>query len=167
MDEARKWFPISLLLVMMIYTGSKALQFLSISVYTIFKNVTIIMIAYGEVLWFGGTVSGMALFSFGLIVLSAVVAAWADIQQAIQSYGSSTEAAESLATLNAGYIWMLANCFATATYILGMRKRIKITNFKDFDTMFYNNLLTIPILLVCSALFEDWSTTNVELNLYA
>ena len=58
-DEARKWFPISLLLISMIYTGSKAIQFLSIPVYTIFKNLTIILIAYGEVLWFGGSVSPM------------------------------------------------------------------------------------------------------------
>ncbi|KAK5009348.1 GDP-mannose transporter, partial [Elasticomyces elasticus] len=54
-DEAKKWFPISVLLIGMIYTSTKALQFLSIPVYTIFKNLTIILIAYGEVLWFGGS----------------------------------------------------------------------------------------------------------------
>jgi len=30
--------------------------------------------------------------------------------------------------------------------------------------MYYNNLLSIPILLVFSILFEDWSSTNVALN---
>ncbi|KAI9661904.1 MAG: GDP-mannose transporter into the lumen of the Golgi [Bathelium mastoideum] len=181
-DEAKKWFPISVLLIGMIYTGTKALQFLSIPVYTIFKNLTIILIAYGEVLWFGGSVSSMALFSFGLMVLSSVIAAWADIQHALQeSYGGSlglghaTEAANvgsagdaaaaaKISTLNAGYIWMLVNCLCTATYILSMRKRIKLTNFKDFDTMFYNNLLSIPILLACSLLLESWTSTNLNLN---
>ena len=134
-DEARKWFPISLLLISMIYTGSKAIQFLSVPVYTIFKNLTIILIAYGEVLWFGGSVSRMTLFSFGLMVLSSIVAAWADINAAISSYGhSSSEAATALSTLNAGYIWMLVNCLSSAAYVLGMRKRIKLTNFKDFDS---------------------------------
>jgi GDP-mannose transporter len=52
----------------MIYTGSKALQFLRIPIYTIFKNLTIILIAYGEVLWFGGNVTHMMLISFGLMV---------------------------------------------------------------------------------------------------
>jgi len=164
-DEARKWFPISLLLIGMIYTGAKALQFLSIPVYTIFKNLTIILIAYGEVLWFGGSVTGMTLFSFGLMVLSSVIAAWADIQHALVNYGhSSTETSAQIATLNAGYIWMLFNCFCSATYVLGMRKRIKLTNFKDFDTMFYNNLLSIPILLICSLFIEDWSSANVARN---
>jgi hypothetical protein len=128
-------FPISLLLIGMIYTSTKALQFLSIPVYTIFKNLTIILIAYGEVLWFGGSVTGIALFSFGLMVLSSVIAAWADIQHALVSHGSqSHEATAKISTLNAGYIWMLINCLCTASYVLGMRKRIKLTNFKDFDS---------------------------------
>ena len=154
----------------MIYTSTKALQFLTIPVYTIFKNLTIILIAYGEVLWFGGSVTNMALFSFGLMVLSSVVAAWADIQAAIDSVGGgklglqNAEASAKISTLNAGYVWMLLNCFCSATYVLGMRKRIKLTNFKDFDTMFYNNLLSIPILLICSLGVESWSTTNLNLN---
>ncbi|KAI6796080.1 GDP-mannose transporter [Hortaea werneckii] len=166
-DEARKWFPISVLLIGMIYTSTKALQFLSIPVYTIFKNLTIILIAYGEVLWFGGSVTSMALLSFGLMVLSSVIAAWADIQHALTSYGgdaSSGEAAEKISTLNAGYVWMMLNCFCSASYVLGMRKRIKLTNFKDFDTMYYNNLLSIPILAICSLFLEDWSSANINTN---
>lgn len=67
-EEARKWLPIAGSLVAMIYTGSKALQFLRIPIYTIFKNLTIILIAYGEVLWFGGNVTRMMLVSFSLMV---------------------------------------------------------------------------------------------------
>ncbi len=61
MKEAKMWFPISVMLVGVIYTGSKSLvrysrieteeclrwvlqQYLSIPVYTIFKNLTIILI---------------------------------------------------------------------------------------------------------------------------
>lgn len=177
-------FPVSLLLIGMIYTSTKALQFLSIPVYTIFKNLTIILIAYGEVLWFGGSVTGMALFSFGLMVLSSLIAAWADIQHVLQSYGHSEgEASAKVSTLNAGYMWMLVNCLCSAAYVLGMRKRIKLTNFKDFDSkshvcfqtqdtrklitllaMFYNNVLSIPILLAASLLAENWSSANIEIN---
>lgn len=132
-------FPISLLLVGMIYTSTKALQFLSVPVYTIFKNLTIIVIAYGEVLWFGGSVTASALFSFGLMVLSSVIAAWADIQHAVQGYGSSgsikdIDSSVKLSTLNAGYAWMGLNVFCTAAYVLGMRKVIKKMQFKDWDS---------------------------------
>lgn len=119
----------------MIYTSTKALQFLSVPVYTIFKNLTIIVIAYGEVLWFGGSVTKSALFSFGLMVLSSVVAAWADIQHAIYGGGAQDAgSAEALSTLNAGYAWMGLNVFCTAAYVLGMRKVIKKINFKDWDS---------------------------------
>jgi len=127
-------FPISLLLVGMIYTGGKALQFLSVPVYTIFKNLTIIVIAYGEVLWFGGSVTPMTLLSFGLMVLSSVIAAWADIQAVVDGVSHSHEASAALSTLNAGYAWMGMNVFCTASYVLGMRKIIKKMNFKDYDS---------------------------------
>lgn len=63
-----------------------AQQYLSIPVYTIFKNLTIILIvsmlrlasisgiafipaqAYGEVIWFGGRVTGLTFVSFILMV---------------------------------------------------------------------------------------------------
>ncbi|KAI0480792.1 UDP-galactose transporter [Xylariaceae sp. FL0804] len=159
-NKGRRWFPVSLLLVAMIYTSTKSLQFLSVPVYTIFKNLTTIVIAYGEVLWFGGNVTPLALLSFGLMVLSSVVAAWADTRSASQT----AEAAEALATLNAGYAWMGLNVFCTASYLLCMRKFIKNMNFKDWDTMFYNNLLTIPVLVVCSLIVEDWSSENLAKN---
>ncbi|KAK8003191.1 sodium/hydrogen exchanger family protein [Apiospora arundinis] len=158
--KGKRWFPISLLLVGMIYTSIKSLQYLSVPVYTIFKNLTIIVIAYGEVLWFGGSVTPLALLSFGLMVLSSVIAAWADTAHASQT----AEAAEALATLNAGYAWMGLNVFCTASYVLGMRKVIKSMNFKDWDTMFYNNLLTIPVLIVASLVAEDWSSANFAKN---
>lgn len=89
-------------------------------------------------MWFGGNVTGSALFSFGLMVLSSVVAAWADIQHAL--YGSaevqSVEAAAAISTLNAGYAWMGMNVFCTAAYVLSMRKVIKKMNFKDWDSEF-------------------------------
>jgi len=100
------------------------------------------------------------------MVLSSVVAAWADIQHAL--YGNSgtesVEAAIALSTLNAGYAWMGMNVFCTAAYVLSMRKVIKKMNFKDWDTMFYNNLLTIPVLFACSFIFENWTNDNIQKN---
>ncbi|ODQ82815.1 hypothetical protein BABINDRAFT_31545 [Babjeviella inositovora NRRL Y-12698] len=150
--DAKQWSPIAFMLVVMIYTSSKALQSLSIPVYTIFKNLTIILIAYGEVIWFGGQVTSMALSSFLLMVLSSFIACYGD-NKATSDLG-----------LGIGYIWMFANCISSAGFVLVMRKRIKLTNFKDFDTMYYNNLLSIPMLLISSFVLEDWSYDNLRLN---
>ncbi|CAG8612754.1 1531_t:CDS:2, partial [Diversispora eburnea] len=68
-------------------------------------------------------------------------------------------------TLDVGYLWMGLNCFSSAAFVLIMRKRIRSTGFKDFDTVYYNNLLSIPLLLVMSFIVEDWSSSNFEKNL--
>jgi GDP-mannose transporter len=126
--------PVSILFVGMLYTGTKSLKYLSVPVYTIFKNLTIIVIAYGEVLWFGGRVTSLALLSFGLMVLSSVVAAWADIQSAVQGFGQAGDSTAAITTLNAGYTWMALNVFCTAARLLSMNKVIKQTNFSDWDS---------------------------------
>ncbi|GJC84212.1 GDP-mannose transporter [Colletotrichum liriopes] len=162
--KAKKCLPVSVFFVGMIYTSTKSLQFLSVPVYTIFKNLTIVVIAYGEVLWFGGNVTPLLLLSFGFMVLSSVVAAWADIQAALNGVGHSVEAAAAISTLNAGYAWMGLNVFCTAAYVLGTRKFITSLNFKDWDTMFYNNVLSLPIIIFCSLVTEDWSSANLVKN---
>ncbi|KAI0924050.1 GDP-mannose transporter into the lumen of the Golgi [Taiwanofungus camphoratus] len=170
--DAKLWFPISFLLVSVIYTGSKSLQYLSIPVYTIFKNLTIILIAYGEVIWFGGRVTGLTLVSFIFMVLSSVIAAWADISEALtagdpvvaEGLGALATVKGVVSNMNVGYFWMLVNCATSAAYVLSMRSRIKATGFSDWDTMFYNNLLSIPVLAIFSVLFENWGSENLNHN---
>jgi len=170
LQDAKQWFPISFLLVSVIYTGSKSLQYLSIPVYTIFKNLTIILIAYGEVLWFGGRVTGLTLVSFFFMVLSSVIAAMADMSTSGDLDGPTSvlidlpQVTSAMKNLDVGYIWMMFNCATSAAYVLAMRKRIKSTGFSDWDSMFYNNLLSIPVLAAFSIIVEDWGSENLGRN---
>lgn len=127
----------------MTYTSAKALQYLSVPIYTIFKNLTIIVIAYGEVLLFRSLVTRTALFSFGLMVLSSIVAAWADISHAAKmTYdrglmpGIVEDGAGKgrIEMLNVGYAWMGLNVLCSAGYVLGMRRVIKNMGFRDWDS---------------------------------
>lgn len=184
-QDIKKWLPINFLLVAMIYTGSKSLQFLPVPIYTIFKNLTIILIAYGEVLFFGGRVTTLELGAFMLMVLSSVVATVGDnqakhelgkrlVEKAAANVASTANAgvastaaaaaASVSSSINIGYFWMLGNCVSSALFVLVMRMRIKLTNFKDFDTMFYNNAVALPILLISSFVLEDWSSENIATN---
>ena len=119
----------------MLYTGNMSLKYLTVPVYTIFKNLTIIVIAYGEVLWFNGRVTSLALFSFGLMVMSSVVAALADIQSAIEGSGHTGTTSTAMSGLNAGYMWMAFNVICTAARLLVMKRVIKQTN--DWDCAFF------------------------------
>lgn len=166
------------MLVAQIYTGAKALQYLSVPVFTIFKNLTIIAIAYGEVLLYGGRVLPPILFSFGLMVFSSIVAAWADIKAASDPGLHSSDASN----LNLGYAWMGSNVIFSAMYVLGRGRVIKKLKTKDWDSKYcvsphegdmsnstsvatlYNNGLSIPILAIGSLLVEDWSAENLARN---
>jgi len=129
------------------------------------------------------------------MVGSSVIAAWADISSTLSTLADiavvdPTSGAEVplptgvIGSLNAGYLWMAVNCLASAAYVrlsppfllglvvgsaddqvLFMRKRIKVTGFKDWDSMFYNNLLSIPVLITFSLLAEDWSLASFSRNL--
>lgn len=138
----------------MTYTGNRSLQYLSVPVYAIFKNLTIIAIAYGEVLLFGSRVTSITLFSFGLMVLSAILAAWADIQHAIQlTYDRGLIAGMGdpetvsgmgrLQMLNLGYAWMGLNVTCTAAYVLDVRRVIKSLGFRDWDSKLTSILLAL------------------------
>ncbi|KAJ3058726.1 GDP-mannose transporter [Quaeritorhiza haematococci] len=134
----------------MIYTGSKTLQYMSIPLYTIFKNLTIILIAYGELAWFNGSpVTPIMLMSFMFMVSSSVIAGWSDL-----SSGKVLKADAQRVGPLVSYGWMIANCLTTAFYALMMRFKIRDVGFKDFDTVFYNNLLSVPVLLVLSIFNE-------------
>ncbi|KAF5347226.1 hypothetical protein D9758_011093 [Tetrapyrgos nigripes] len=125
LQDAKMWFPISFMLTWVIYTGSKSLQYLSIPVYTIFKNLTIILIAYGEVLWFGGRVTTLTLISFVFMVLSSVIAAWSDVSSVLPVYSDPLgfqSVTDVVYKLNIGYFWMFVNCLVSAAYVLTMRK---------------------------------------------
>ena len=106
-------------------------------VFTIFKNLTIIVIAYGEVIWFSNTVSPLSMSAFGLMVLSSIIAAWADIQSALAGgKENAADAAVAVSTLNAGYAWMGLNVLCSASYTLRMRKVMKTANLKDSEGMY-------------------------------
>ncbi|KAG1859422.1 hypothetical protein C8R48DRAFT_577870, partial [Suillus tomentosus] len=150
-------------------------QYLSIPVYTIFKNLMIILIAYGEVLWFSRHITALTMVAFIFVVLSSILAALTDVSNPIDGTANIPPASAAMgigldmmsnmvSRLNAGYIWVFVNCLMGAAYVLLMRKRIKVTGFSDWDSMFYNNLLSIPVLVVFSIVVEDWGSENLVRN---
>lgn len=92
-------------------------------------STTLARQAYGEVIWFGGSVNGLTLVSFFLMVGSSVIAAWSDISSTLARLSAGiavvdpTSGAEvplpigMLGRVNEGYAWMAVNCFASAAYV--------------------------------------------------
>lgn len=51
---------------------------------------------------------------------------------------------------------MMINCAVSAAYILHMRVCIRKVEFADFDSVYFNNVLAIPVMMVLSFLGENW-----------
>jgi GDP-mannose transporter len=123
----------------MIYTATKSLQRLSVAMFTVFKNLTIVVLAICEKHLFKTNLSSLKILAILLIVASSIVGGFNDLQFEAR-----------------GYLWMGLNCLASATYGLGMRLVIKRVSFEDFDSVYFNNLLATPIILILSLCLDDW-----------
>jgi hypothetical protein len=57
-------------------------------------------------------------------VISSLIAAWSDATQASTSVTSGLSSMTTVVTsLNAGYVWMLANCLVSAAYVRTLTSR--------------------------------------------
>ncbi len=51
---------------------------------------------------------------------------------------------------------MTTNCAVSAAYILYMRLTIRKVQFAEFDSVYYNSILSIPVLALLTVFGEDW-----------
>lgn len=140
MRTARLWAPVNLLFCCMLFTGMASLQHNSVPMVTIFKNITNVVVTVGDYYCFGTTSESMVVFAFGIMLSGAVAAAWND-----------------LAMSPWGFFWMMANCFATAGYVLYMKFATKNVKLSKFGMVFYNNVLCTLFLLPCAIVMGEVS----------
>ena len=129
-------FPISVLLVGMIYTSTKAC---SSSLFPFTPSLK--SDHHRHCLWRGPLVRWLGLSSRASLF-------WLDgpklRHRRLGRYESAlsghfqVEASAAISTLNAGYAWMGLNVFCTASYVLGMRKVMKKMNFGNWDSELCN-----------------------------
>lgn len=150
LTKFRKWLIPSLLLTVMIFSGSKSLYYLPISLYTLFKNSSIIIVALFEQALFRKKIGSFSYLSFVLMVLSSYVGNFSD------------------AILDVGYIWMLLNIISTTIYILSLKVVVDKDNKAKTESVYYSSLISLPIIIALSVLFDenDIKGINVELGVW-
>lgn len=133
----RKWLVPSMLLTVMIFSGSKSLYYLPVSLYTLFKNSSIIVVALLEQVLFKKKISALSYLSFILMILSSYVGDSSDI------------------ILDIGYVWMLVNIISTTIYILSLKMVVDRDSSAKTESVYYTNLISVPILVTLSVLFDE------------
>lgn len=129
-DIVKIWYPVNLLFIGMLVSGSLALKLLSVPMVTIFKNITTTLITFGDFALFGQQLSKGILQSIFLMIFGSLVAGFNDLSFNYE-----------------GYKWMTINCIVSASYVLYMRFAMKKTQLNEWGMLYYNNVLAIPTLI--------------------
>jgi GDP-mannose transporter len=146
----RRWMVPSLFLSVMIFSGSKSLYYLPISLYTLFKNTSIVLIALIEHIFFKRRMQTLSFISFVLMILSSYVVDSSDTVPAT------------------GYLWIALNILATTVYILSLKTVIDQDSSTRMESVYYSNLISLPVLLSLSLLFDkkDRASLTLEIALW-
>ena len=104
MKVVKRWMPLTLLFVAMLWTSMKSLFTMSVAVQTILKNLAIILTALGDVHFFHKDLPKAAFIAFGLMVL-----------------GSYLGSASDKWVTPWGLFWTFANVITTVSYVLYMK----------------------------------------------
>lgn len=135
--EFRRWAAPSLMLTVMIFSGSKSLYYLPISLYTLFKNSSIIVVALLEQSLFKKKIGALSYLSFVLMALGSYMG----------------DAADSV--LDVGYVWMVVNILSTTAYVLSLKMAVDKDGKARNESVYYSNLISLPILAALSMAFDE------------
>ena len=130
-DKVMKWLPVSVLFVLMLLTGFYSLKYLAVPMVTIFKNTNNVLVTVGDWYFFGQHVSLGVVLTLGLMILAALLAGSNDLQFSL-----------------IGYIWTFFNCLSATGYVLYMRVAINGMDLDRFTMAYYNNILSLPLILL-------------------
>lgn len=142
------WAPCAILLTLMIYTGAKSLDYLPISIFTLFKNFSIIINAVGEKILYRRSIDKYTLISFSLMLSSSVIGEYSDFY--INFYGIA---------------WTILNVISTSGYLLLFKYNIDTEMGSNNECIFYCNFMSIPILLVLALFFDNIEIKSKNANI--
>ena len=127
---AQSWAPLNILFVLMLCTGFLSLVHNNVPMVTVCKNLTNLVTIAGDFWFFGEAAGTLTIVAVMVMVFGAMFAGYNDL-------GFSW----------VGYFWMVANCLSTSGYVLYMRFASTTIKLPKFGMVFYNNLLSMCILI--------------------
>ena len=127
---AKSWLPLNLLFIGMLCSGFLSLVYNNVPMVTVCKNLTNVVTIAGSALIFGEKIGWLVVFSVAIMVLGAILAG-----------------AEDLEFSFLGYAFMGLNCLFTAGYVLYMRYAAVNIKLPKFGMVYYNNLLSVILLV--------------------
>lgn len=133
MDVAKKWLPLTLLFVTMLFTSMKSLGTMSVAAQTILKNLAVVFTALGDKFLYGKAQTPSVYFSFALMIFGSYLGAKGD--QWVTAWG---------------LFWTFLNIVSTFSYTLYMKAVLGAvsSSIGRYGPVFYNNLLCLPFFFI-------------------
>lgn len=129
----------------MVITGLWSLGYVNVPIYNTLRRMTTLIVIVAEFVSFKKLVPLDEGLSVVLMVAGAFVAGYGDL------------------TFNfVGYSLTILNCLVTAGYLVSIKLTKQKTGCGEFEMMFYNNIESIPIVLVIVLLFEAKDVVHYE-----
>ncbi|PRP76350.1 hypothetical protein PROFUN_15266 [Planoprotostelium fungivorum] len=130
-------FTLALFFFAMVTTGLSGLKYVSVPMFSALRRFTTLVVIAAQYFFLKKTVPQDELWSVNLMVIGAVVASYGDITFDPWGYG--------LITLN---------CVTTAIYLVIINQKSTETGLNSFALMYYNNILSLPVIAVMTYSFE-------------
>lgn len=135
-ENMKKWHITSILLAIMIFSNMKTVYYFPVTLFTLYKNLSIIPIAFLECKFFDKKITGNALISFVLIIASSYTV------HILDNVGLQ------------GYLWVVANITSTAGYMLYLKKNMRDDRGSRIESVLFTNAYCIPIMAMLSFFFD-------------
>ncbi|RHW73133.1 UDP-galactose transporter [Trypanosoma brucei equiperdum] len=130
---ARKWLPLTLFFVAMLWSSIKSLETMSVAMHTIMKNIAVVLTAIGDSQLYGTRVTPVMYLAFFFMSAGSYLCAMGD--QWVTTWGM---------------IWTTLNIMATVGYTLYMKRLLGDVSktIGRYGPVFYNNLLSMLVAFV-------------------
>lgn len=130
-STAKQVFSLALAFNGMVISGLAPLYYVNVPMYGALRRITTFIVMIGERIILGRQVAFDEALSIYLMVFGAIIAGAGDISFSM-----------------IGYLLIMANCVITALYLILIAKKSKETRLDTFGLMFYNNLLSLPFVVI-------------------
>jgi len=137
-NTAKLTAPLAFFFLGMVFSGLMPLYYVNVPMYGALRRITTFLVIIGERLFLSKTTPTDEVLSVVFMVFGASIAGLGD-----WSFSGI------------GYALVLLNCVITALYLVYIAKTAAETKLNTFGLMYYNNLLSIPFVMVCVYFFES------------
>jgi len=148
----RAMAPVTLLFCVMLWTSGKALRFVSMPIFTVFKNLAVVGTTVWEYCRFGSRVSIGIVASLALMVGGSVAAGAGD-----------------LTVTREGLFWMLVNVLSTVAYVASLKDLVPPDLPSSAKTLANNLLSLVAFAAVAAANGEIggfWAALSAQSRLF-